>query len=274
MNFGSAGRLVRSGLLTGSVAAALAGCGTLPNGRGWGQDATLLPGLHRMGRSALTALRDPATWAPAAGAAVFGLTPWDKKVSTWASDKTPIFGSRRRAGSDSDWLKEAGGYGVILTGLAAPGGDDPVQWTVSKAKGLGIEVGTWTAASHLTDPLKAWAHRERPDGSDRKSLPSLHSTKAFTYAGLGQRNADALPISPGARLILKSGFTGFAAATAWARIEAKKHYPSDVLAGAALGNFISVFSYDTFMGMDEPTDAAVSIEPSRRGAVVTLYIGF
>ena len=149
-----------------------------------------------------------------------------------------------------------------------------MQWTLSKAKGLGVEVGTWTAASHLTDPLKAWANRERPDGSDHKSMPSLHSTKAFTYAGLGDRNVDALPVSPGSRLALKTGFTALAAGTAWARIEAKKHYPSDVLAGAALGNFISTFSYDTFMGQDEPEKAALSVEPSRKGLIVTLFYGF
>jgi membrane-associated phospholipid phosphatase len=43
------------------------------------------------------------------------------------------------------------------------------------------------------------------------------------------------------RLLCNAALASMVAATAWGRIEGKKHYPSDVLAGAALGNFIGNF---------------------------------
>jgi hypothetical protein len=41
------------------------------------------------------------------------------------------------------------------------------------------------------------------------------------------------------------------AGTAWARLEAEKHFPSDVLAGIAFGNLAGTFLYEAFLG---PTD--------------------
>ena len=44
-----------------------------------------------------------------------------------------------------------------------------------------------------------------------------------------------------------------AAGTAWARVEGCKHYPSDVLFGAALGNFVAIFVHDAFLPADSIT---------------------
>lgn len=261
-------------LVCGILGVLLAGCGTLPNGRDWGEDATLAPGWNRIGRAAWTATSDPLTWGPAAGAAVFGLTDWDRRVSNWASDHTPVFGSQDAADNASDSLKTAAGVGVILTGLATPGGSDPLRWTAHKAKGLGVEVGTWLITSRLTGDIKGWTGRERPDGSDRESLPSLHSTKSFTHTALGRRNVDSLGLAPAPEFIMKSGFDGLAAATAWARIEAHKHYPSDVLAGAALGNFIALFLHDAFLGLDDEEAPRLAVEPARSGWVVRLDLRY
>jgi membrane-associated phospholipid phosphatase len=46
---------------------------------------------------------------------------------------------------------------------------------------------------------------------------------------------------------LKIGSISLSACTAWARVEAKKHWLSDVLWGMALGNFIANFFYDSFL---------------------------
>jgi hypothetical protein len=40
------------------------------------------------------------------------------------------------------------------------------------------------------------------------------------------------------------------AATAWARVEAYQHYPSDVLAGIAIGHFFGAFVTDAFVGAE------------------------
>ena len=57
-----------------SITLPLAGCGTLSNGRGWGQDAIYPVELKNIPRAALNALIDPQTFVPAAGALVFGLS--------------------------------------------------------------------------------------------------------------------------------------------------------------------------------------------------------
>jgi len=67
----------------------LAGCGTLPNGRGWGEDVTLRPGFSQLVHAALQAAADPVTWLPAAGAVVFDAAKLDKHVSDWPRRKPP-----------------------------------------------------------------------------------------------------------------------------------------------------------------------------------------
>jgi hypothetical protein len=91
-----------------------AGCGTLQNGHRWGEDATLLPGSDRIVNAASSAVREPATWIPAIGAAVFSIGKFDHRVSNWASKKTPVFGSMDRAGKASDALDAAAGAGFFL----------------------------------------------------------------------------------------------------------------------------------------------------------------
>jgi len=64
-----------------------------------------------------------------------------------------------------------------------------------------------------------------------------------------------------------------ATATAWARVEAGKHYPSDVLAGAALAHFVTVFIHDAFLGL--PNDEGhLYILPAEDGVEVQLKWDF
>ncbi len=60
----------------------------------------------------------------------------------------------------------------------------------------------------------------------------------------------------------------------WARVEAGKHFPSDVLAGAALGHFLSVFFHDAFMGLPEKDRLGLYILPSKHGGMIGLSFGF
>lgn len=245
-----------------------ASCGTLQNGQRWGEDATLLPGSDRMEKAASTAIREPATWIPAVGAAVISIGKFDHRISNWASEKTPIFGSMDRAGKASDAMDSAAGVGVFLTALAAPSGSDPGEWAVSKAKGFAVEYGALAATGGATRTIKGWVGRERPDESDNSSFPSGHSSHAFASAMLDERNVESLPISPAGKWVLDTAFYSLAVGTAWARVEAKKHFPTDVMAGAALGSFISAFVHDAFMGLDRGTEMSVSIQPGRAVAIL------
>ena len=81
---------VLSGVLT-------TGCGTLPNGRKWGQDATLTPGWERVRKAAFNAAVSPETWVPVACAAILQIDDMDHRISDWATDHHPIFGTQKTA---------------------------------------------------------------------------------------------------------------------------------------------------------------------------------
>jgi len=88
----------------------LAGCGTLPNGRRWGQDATFFPGWQLFGMAARDAAFSYETWVPAAAALLLQIDDWDEEISEWAVDNTPIFGSPQDAEDASDYLRERNGH--------------------------------------------------------------------------------------------------------------------------------------------------------------------
>ena len=73
---------------------------------------------------------------------------------------------------------------------------------------------------------------------------------------------------------MRVGVMTLAAGTAWARVEAKKHFPSDVLAGAALGNFIASFVHDAFLGLADDRKIALWVAPSRRGLRIGMGFDF
>lgn len=80
-----------------------------------------------------------------------------------------------------------------------------------------------------TEAIKAAVHRERPDGSDRKSFPSGHASNAFALATCFERHY-------GWRVSLPAYLV--ASAVAASRLQRNKHYLSDVTAGAALGYIV------------------------------------
>lgn len=252
---------------------ALSGCGTLPNGRGWGQDATLLPGWGKIGRAAVNAALSPGTWAPAAGALAFQIDDWDAKVSDWGSRRTPIFGSQAGAQTGSDVLESLSTSFYGLTAVATPSGDAPGEWALAKLKGFMVGGSAIAISYYASEGLQQSTDRLRPNNSSRTSFPSSHSARASASNILAARNLDFIAMPDRARLAGKVGLAMLTLGTAWARVEAKEHYPSDALAGMALGNFIGVFINDAFIGAD-PKDFAMTLEPSPKGAVLAMYWAF
>src|SRR6185295_8792650 len=68
-------------------------CGTLRNGRRWGEDATLLPSGERLGQAALDGVTDPWTWVPLGSAAAISICGWDENLVEWAREQHPVYGS-------------------------------------------------------------------------------------------------------------------------------------------------------------------------------------
>jgi membrane-associated phospholipid phosphatase len=77
-----------------------------------------------------------------------------------------------------------------------------------------------------TQILKSAVGRTRPDGSNRVSFPSGHTSSAFALATVAERHYGW---KVGVPSYLAAGAIGLS------RIERSKHYLSDVLAGATLG---------------------------------------
>jgi len=248
------------------------GCTVLPSGRAWGADATLRPGWERVGQAAVGAARDPWVWAPAAGALVFQLNSFDRKTSDWAREHRPIYGSFENAQRWSNNLRAACGFSMAGTLIATPSGTDATEWLQNKLMGGGVELAAVGATTFATTVLKNTTGRTRPNGADDESFPSGHTSSAAVSCRLAKINLDSIDISEGARLATDIGLDVTVIGTAWARVEAGEHFPSDVLAGMALGNFIAKFVTDAFL--EPQANQSVSLAVASGGAQLSWNVHF
>lgn len=109
-------------------------------------------------------------------------------------------------------------------------------------KGGQALVATYAAVEVLKNIFK----EPRPDRSDNKSFPSGHSALAFTAASV-------LDISQPGSEQLAYPCAGY---IAWSRVETRKHYWRDVIAGAVVGHiFGRQFAYKD---KNEPIQLGVS----------------
>ena len=239
------------------------GCATLPNGRTWGEDATYRPGWERIKESALDAARDPWVWAPVLGAGLLQIDDWDRKVSDWAREETPVFGSQQEAEDWSDDLKSASGIAFHASILATPSGPDPADWLLNKARGYLVEGAAIWLTSRTTQALKDATDRERPNGLALQSFPSGHTSASAVYTQLASRNLRSVELPEDVRRGLDYGLEALTLGTSWARVEAGWHFPSDTLFSMALGTFLASFFHDAFMGLDTepPMDLSVALAP-------------
>jgi len=249
------------------LALALAGCGTLPSGSGWGEDATWRPGWERIGTSAVNAARDPWVWAPLAGAAVMQIDNLDERTADWAREHTPIFGSQRSAEEWSDDLRTASVLAHYATIIATPSGDEFGEWLANKAKGTLVDIAAVSATTAITRSLKKAVGRERPNGEDDESFPSGHTASSAVHTRLASRNLRSIDMSAGARRTLDVGLYALTIGTSWSRIEAGWHFPADTMFSMALGNFIASFVNDAFLGLDTET-ASLTVATTPGGAIV------
>ena len=240
----------------------LAACTTLPDGHTWAQDATYRPGWDRVKQSATRAVRDPWVWVPLVGTAVFQIDDWDREVSDWAREHTPVFGSQQTAEDWSDGLKTASAVAFNVSALATPSGPEAPGWVKDKARGYLVEGAAIWLTSLTTQALKSGTDRERPNGLAHESFPSGHTSASAVYTQLASRNLRAIDLNDGLRRGLDYGLDALTLGTSWARIEAGWHFPSDTLFGMALGNFLGAFIHDAFLGLeaDSPLQIGLTVD--------------
>jgi membrane-associated phospholipid phosphatase len=256
------------------------GCsGTMENDRGWDPDVSF---GDRLGQSAWNALADWQTVGPSIGAAIFGIGEFDERTSAWAVNRNPVFGSVDNAQDWSDYLNIALIAETAGTLALMPSGDDPETDTSegSKIRDVAVEAGAWGAGAAATGILKNVVGRPRP-GSNRdskRSFPSGHASTAFSLSTLSNRNIDYMSSKGsnfgGHKKTIQWGNIGLATGVAWARVEGEKHYPSDVLAGAAIGHFLTAFVHDFFFGLSDERAFDFQITPTKDYTMAHVVFSF
>jgi membrane-associated phospholipid phosphatase len=123
--------------------------------------------------------------------------------------------------SDKSWndVSTVGAGFLVGTALLIPTIRD--DW-----EGGGEAIGSIGAAALVSQSLKKFFPEMRPDGSDRRSFPSLHTGIAFASAATIQ-NRYGWKIGIPAQIV--ATFVGVS------RVKAHKHHWHDVTVGAAIG---------------------------------------
>jgi membrane-associated phospholipid phosphatase len=162
---------------------------------------------------------------------------------------------------------KASAVGYATSVMAIPSGDVDGDWLLAKAQGAAVGAGALAAAAGVTSGLKSLTLRERPDGSDDDSFPSGHASTAAVFGTLTVRGLQSIDVSSAIRTTLEIGAGAMTAGTAWARVEAARHYASDVRVGIALGNLMGAFFTEAFLGLEPGAKLAFSAQPTRGGAL-------
>lgn len=237
------------------ILSSLGGCASLPADLSW----------QRAGAAATDAVRDPWVWAPLAGAAALQVGNADHRLSHWARTQTPLFGSQADAERLSDRLRSVAVIADAVVVLAEPRRNESASWAEEKAVQYAEDLVAATAAISVTRGLKSATSRMRPLGQDRESFPSGHTTIASAYDRLAVQRLQRFNLDPAITTGLGIGLNAVTFGTAWARIEAGAHYPSDTLAGMAVGAFSARF-FEGFLRGEEGARISLGLVPERGGA--------
>jgi hypothetical protein len=255
------------------VAVFLNGC-TTPGPHAWGEDVSFAPGTQRLRDAASSAARSPRVWVPLAGAALLQINGWDRKVSDWARENTPVFGSQQSASDWSDGLVIASSVSYFATVFATPGPEDSDEWWRDKGRGLAVGLGAIACTGVATTALKYATARTRPDGESTQSFPSGHTSHSAVLTSLASDNLRDVNLAAPVRSGLTFGLDALTLGTAWARVEAGAHFPADTLVGMALGNFISAVADDAFLHGASERRVAIALAPMLGGLELQWQLAF
>lgn len=154
-----------------------------------------------------------------AGSAL-AISPADQEISNTLRDEIPGFGD---VGQNFGGIATASFVGgtVLVSRLTKSDRFRTFSYTLAQA---------YTTNYILTQGLKYATHRMRPDGSSSTSFPSGHASQIFTIATVVSHYYGK---NWGVPLYALSVLVGVS------RIEQGRHWPSDAVAGAALGYIAS-----------------------------------
>lgn len=235
-------------------------CSLLTKKGKWGRDALWPIRGSRIKDAFVKNAQSPHVWIPLIGAGAVHWAGYDKKISKDAVQQKAIYTTPKNTSYWSDHLNQIllyEMYASILLTPSVPEDDSLTKYAMSKVKG-GLVVNFASSSSRYTrDVLAKFFKRERPNQIDNKSFPSGHSAEAGSRNMLISKNLATMDIHPNLKTGIEVVNTGMASATLWARLEGERHYPSDVLAGYAVGSFVAGFVFDSLMNMDEGEQLSV-----------------
>lgn len=206
--------------------------------------------------AATKAVTHPGTWAPVVGASVVAIGGWDHDVSDWAQAEAPVFGSPRKAARASNTLRATARWSMIGSALI-PYDSDKGYWVPMIERQIIQNLGAG-ATMAVRAPLIEVIGRERPNGRE-DGFPSGHATRTFATIASSYQNMEDTDLNPVVEGVFIGTQIGIGAATSWARVEAGYHYPTDVLAGAALGNVVSTFVNSLFLDDHSATNSGTEL---------------
>jgi hypothetical protein len=175
-----------------------------------------------IGHAALDAAKNPRVWVPLVAAAGFQINGLDRKVSDWAREETPVFGSQSAAADWSDRLNMASTAAYLVSTFSPTGSSE--EWQPNTAMKLGVGLGAIATTAVMTDVLKSTTGRTRPNGSSTSSFPSGHTSYSTVVTGLARANIEDADLNNGTRHAMNLGLDALAVGTAWARVEAGAHF--------------------------------------------------
>lgn len=241
----------------------------------WGEEAGYPIRWERVKKAFHKNITSKHVWIPALSAGVIHVGNYDEKISNWASSENPIFDSSKQASRYSDSFKETLLISTYATSLLTSSWDQSDSWIdyfINKVRGTAVVYLSINAGIDTTNNIRKFVFRERPSGSDFRSLPSGHATEAGSYNVLIHRNIESIGMSESFQTAGELVSTTLAAGTAWSRVEAKAHYPTDVLLGYSLGHFMSGFVFDSLMNLED--HEFVSLYPTRDGATLAYRLTY
>lgn len=207
---------------------------------------------YDIGQQAVDTFKRKDVWIPLIGMAMFLAGDFDDDLSEWASEENSLFGSRNRAKNFSDIGRDTLIYGGMLSSVlkikknAKDKNDFFLALDFKGAVNGGLGLASTFASTQL---LKKTVGRNRPDAdiggdSSNRSFPSGHTSISFWGASVITRRVGRLQYFQDHIItgkVLNFGMYGLAGSVAWGRVEGRRHWPSDVLFGAAIGNFFDNF---------------------------------
>lgn len=230
--------------------------------------------LQKVKTNAIRAATSPRTWVPLTGALIIYSTNSDYQISKWASSTNPIFGSQKRADDFSDICVAAARDAFVVSSILDITSDYSMTSLNTNIQRFIIGAGALQLNTRFVTYLKTETGRLRPDASDYRSYPSGHTAESSINTTLASRNISYLRIPTPYKKAMQYSLFTLTTATAWARVEANKHYPSDVLVGMAIGNFLGSFIHGTFLDYRYGDKISFETDPIRNRLQMNLCFPF